>query len=304
MIIEVKELKKRFGRFEALRDVTFSVPKGKTAGFLGPNGSGKTTTIKVLVGLLRRDGGEVRVLGMDPWKQEVDVKSALGVLHEVPVYPKSTSVRTLLKYLAKLRGYGMEEVERVARLTGITDYLDKRVGSLSRGYLQRLGLAQSLLGDPEILLLDEPTANLDPLARIEILRLIKLLKRELGVTVLISSHILPELKEVCDYAVFISGGVTLDWGTLDELASKYGVVSSYVVRVERARELATHLISLDFVNGVELLTGGLLVKVNGRVSEELMQELDRIRAVYGITAINHHGSELGDLYERVVKAKA
>ncbi len=303
MIIEVKGLRKRFGKFEALKDVTFSLPRGSTAGFLGPNGSGKTTTIKVLVGLLRRDAGEVRVLGMDPWEQEVEVRSSLGVLHEVPIYPIKVTVKTLLKYLAKLRGYGMEEVERVAKLTGITGYLDKRVEALSRGYLQRLGLAQALLGDPEVLLLDEPTANLDPLARLEILKLIKLLKRELGVTILISSHILPELKEVCDYAIFIGGGVTLDWGPLDELAKRYGVISSYEVRARRSRELARHLISLDYVRGVELAREGVIVKVDGRMREELINELEKLRQAYGITGLNHHGSELGDMYERVLKAK-
>ncbi len=303
-VVEAKKLKKRFGKFEALRDVTFTITRGSTVGFLGPNGSGKTTTIKVLIGLLRRDGGDVSVLGMDPWKNEVEVRRVTGVLHERPIYPAKVKVLTLLKYLARLRGYGLEEVNRVAKLTGIEKHLEKKVASLSRGYLQRLGLAQALLGDPELLLLDEPTANLDPLARVEILRLIKLLKKELEVSVLISSHILPELEEVCDYAVFISEGITLDWGKLDELAERYGALSSYFISAEHPRGLAKHLITMDYVYGIDLVREGLIAKIKGNMKEEFMSELERIEHVYGVKGIEPRGSELGDMYEKVIRLKS
>ncbi len=301
-VIEVRGLAKRFGRVQALRDVTFAVPRGRVAGLLGPNGSGKTTTLKILVGLLRRDWGEVRVFGMDPWLLGPEVREKMGVLHEKPLYPRGARVSTLLRYAARLRGYSYSDALRVARLVGIEGLLGYTVSALSRGYLQRLGIALALLGDPELLVLDEPTANLDPLARAELLRLIKVLHRDLGVTVLVSSHIIPELADVCDYAVFISGGVTLDWGSLEELNRKYGVVSVYEVSTPRPRELARELISLDYVYGVDVHGGLLRVRVAGEASPELLNVLAEMGV--DIESVRHVGGELGQLYSKVVTQEA
>lgn len=303
-VVEAYRLEKRFGNIHALRDVSFTLPSGKVAGLLGPNGSGKTTTLKILIGLLRRDSGEVRVFGLDPWESEVEVKSRVGVLHEKPLYPQNVAVRVLLRYVARIRGCPLGDVERIARLVGIQRYMDSAVGALSRGYLQRLGIALSLIGDPELLLLDEPTANLDPLARVEILRLIEVLKRDLGVTMIVSSHIIPELKEICDYAIFISGGVTVDWGGLEELSSKYGVTSSYRVEVREARSFAAKAVSQDYVRGVDVFDGWVVVRVAGSYSSEFKDFVSRVGARFGVTRVVHAGSELGEMYEKVVAGKA
>ncbi len=302
-IIEVYRLEKRFGNIYALRNVSFTLPSGKVAGFLGPNGSGKTTTLKIIIGLLKKDSGKVRVFGLDPWSKEIEVKSRIGVLHERPLYPPNIVVRVLLKHVAKLRGYPLSDVERIARITGIQRYMDSVVGALSRGYIQRLGIALSLIGDPEVLLLDEPTANLDPLARMEILRLINVLKKDLGVTMIVSSHIIPELKEICDYAIFISGGVTVDWGYLEELSSKYGVTSSYKVEVQDARGFATQAISLDYVRGVDVFDGWVIVRVSGRYLSEFRDFVNKVGPRFGVVKITHVGSELGEMYERVIAGR-
>jgi len=303
-IVKVRELRKSYGRFPALRGATFSVPRGATVGLLGPNGSGKTTTIKILIGLLRRNGGIVEVFGYDPWRDEIEVKKRVGVLHERPLYPLNARVKEILRYASRLRGYDDREVQRVAGLVGIRDMLDFKVKNLSRGYLQRLGLSLALIGDPELLLLDEPTANLDPYARVEILRLIKTLKEDLGVTVMISSHIIPELKEVCDYAVFIRDGRVADYGPISELALKYGVMATYLVKAERARALARELLSLSYVLGVELRNGVLLVKVKGSLASEFESLVDNVKGDFMVSSFRLVGSELGEIYEKIFTKKS
>ena len=303
-IVKVRELRKNYGRFPALRGATFSVPRGATVGLLGPNGSGKTTTIKILIGLLRRNGGIVEVFGYDPWQDEIEVKKRVGVLHERPLYPLNARVKEILRYASRLRGYDDREVQRVAGLVGIRDMLDFKVKNLSRGYLQRLGLSLALIGDPELLLLDEPTANLDPYARVEILRLIKTLKEDLGVTVMISSHIIPELKEVCDYAIFIRDGRVADYGPISELALKYGVTATYLVKAERARALARELLSLSYVLGVELRNDVLLVKVKGSLASEFESLVDNVKGDFMVSSFRLVGSELGEIYEKIFTKKS
>ncbi len=295
-VIEARGLAKRFGRFQALRDVSFTIPGGRVAGFLGPNGAGKTTTLKILVGLLRRDGGEALVFGMDPWSQGVEVRERMGVLHERPLYPRGARVSTILRYAARLRGYDYGEAVRIAKIVGIEGLLSYPVASLSRGFLQRLGIALALLGDPELLLLDEPTANLDPLTRMSLLSLLDVLHRELDLTIVISSHILPELSVVCDYAVFIAQGATLDWGSLEELNRKYGIVSLYEVSTGDPRGLARELIARSYVVGVEVAGEVLRVKVEGSYAAEFLGELREM----GVTEVRHVGGELGQLYGKVM----
>ena len=299
-LVRVSSISKRFGRTWALRNVSFEVPSGRVAGFLGPNGSGKTTTLKILLGILRRDSGSISVFGMDPWVDEVEVRSRVGVLHERPIYPPNVRVSKLLWYISRLKSYPLEETRRIARLVGLEAYMGYTVGSLSRGYLQRLGIAIALIGDPDLLLLDEPTANLDPLARMEILRLLNVLKRELGVTMIISSHIIPELKRVCDYVIFISGGVTVEWGDLETLAKKYGVTSSYRVEVSEPRGFASEIVKLEYVKGVDIGDGRVVVRIDGAFSDEFKDLLDSLSPKYGIRGFEHSGSELGDMYEVVV----
>jgi len=299
-VIEVEDLKKRFGLVEALREVSFRVEHGSATGLLGPNGAGKTTTMKILVGLLKPTGGRATVLGMDPWREGHKVRQRVGVLHEKPSYPKGVSVRRLLEYAVRIRGLDHTEVSRVTRLVGLAEVSSRRVGALSRGYLQRLGLALAIIGEPEVLLLDEPTANLDPAARIEILNLIDTLKRELGVTMLISSHIIPELEPLCDSAIFIAEGRVLDYGTLEELARRHGTEAYILLEAERPRELASKLISLDFVRSVEVDGSLIRVRVLPGSLEEAEIEISRAKGSYRLRVLSSGRAGLLDLYGRVV----
>ncbi len=298
--LSFKEVYKRFGATYALHGVTFTIPRKVVAGLLGPNGAGKTTSIKLAVGLLKRNKGEVEVLGFDPWREEVKARMKIGVLHEKPVYPPDVKVSTLLLHLAKLRGSDWREVKRVVGITGLKEYLNIKVKALSRGYLQRLGLAQALLGDPELLLLDEPTANLDPIARMEILELIKNLQKELNVTVIISSHILPELQRVCNYAVFIGAGRILDYGSMGDLASRYGVGAILKIYTVNPRLLASSLVQEEYVEAVEIHDSFLKVRTrpgHWRYVEKKALEL-------GAERVELSTAKLEEMYKAVVKYAA
>ncbi len=297
--ISVEELTKKFGRVYALRGATFHVERGSVTALLGPNGAGKTTTIKVLLGLLRPNSGRVRVLGMDPWREEVEVRRSIGVLHERPVYPGGFRVRDLLEYVARIRGLNADSVDRALRLTGLGNHGDARVSSLSRGYLQRLGIAAAIVGDPEVLLLDEPTANLDPAARMEILDLVSLLSRELDVTVLVSSHIIPELERICDHAILISEGRVVEQGNLRELAERYRSSVILEVKVDEPRGLASRLMSMDGVIGVEILEGGLFLKVKSDRIREVEEDL-----MSSGLSVTFRTSSLQDIYTNVVARDA
>jgi ABC-2 type transport system ATP-binding protein len=303
LLIEFRDVYKtyRHGRVEALKGASFIIPEGALAGFLGPNGSGKTTSLKLMVGLLHRDSGRVLVKGFDPEYEVREVRSITGFLPEKPVYPPNVTVELSLRHVARLRGVPWSDVRRVAKLVGIEGYLDKRISSLSRGYLQRLGLAQAILSQPEILLLDEPTANLDPIARVEILKLISVLKRDLGATVVISSHILPELQTVIDYAVLISDGRVVDYGSITELASRYRVTVVYRLTVAGdARGLARELLGLESVRGV-IIHGERELEVH--VDPHATDFLEHIRELTARGYVVDYTSQTGyldQLYRRAV----
>ena len=285
----------------ALNNASFKIPSGVVAGLLGPNGSGKTTSFKLILGFLKPTSGMIRVFGLDPWKEEYRVRSRIGYLPEKPVYP-DVSVYSFLKHIARMRKASDEDLKRIVRLVGIEKYLWMSISGLSRGYLQRLGLAQALIGEPELLLLDEPTANLDPLSRKEILRLIKDLKKELGLTIVIATHILPELQKVTDYIVYIRRGRIIEAGQLEELTHKYYVEAYYYIETKYPRELASKLIVQDYVRGVEIRDNGLIVKINSMFKDKLLSLLSSPEYSMIVSNIQLLTSELGELYEKLSRA--
>jgi ABC-2 type transport system ATP-binding protein len=301
-VIAFEGVVKRFGAAEALRGATFTVPKGVVAGLLGPNGAGKTTTIKIAAGLLRRDGGRVSVLGLDPWEQGEELRERVGVLHERPAYPPDVPVKVLLRHVARIRGLGWEDALQAAKLAGVERYLEHPVSALSRGYLQRLGLAIALLGEPELLLLDEPTANLDPSARREVLAAIKTLGEEMGATIVISSHIIPEMEQVCNYAVIISGGVVLAQGSLTDLATAFGAEVEFVARSREPRRLASLLVSEEGVRGVEVEGDRVAVRAASSARQQLEALLEKARLEGLALGWELRSRSLGEVYERAVQA--
>lgn len=206
MSIEVTQLLKQYGEQKAVNGVSFTVNKGEIVGFLGPNGAGKSTTMKIITGYLQADGGKALVCGQDVASHPIEVKKKIGYLPEAnPLYP-DMYVREYLAFVAGI--HQLEDVkaavEKVITLTGLTVESKKKIGQLSKGYKQRVGLAAALIHEPEVLILDEPTSGLDPNQIIEIRNVIK--QQGQNKTVLFSSHILQEVEAVCDRVIIINKG--------------------------------------------------------------------------------------------------
>jgi ABC-2 type transport system ATP-binding protein len=222
-VIETNDLSKRYGQFVAVNSLNLAIEKGEVFGLLGPNGSGKTTTILMLLGLTEPSAGQVRVLGFDPVRQPLSVKSHVGYLPDQIGFYDGLTARENLSYIARLNGLTRKEatrrIEETVERMGLTSVLHKKVKTFSRGMRQRLGLAELLLKQPQIIIMDEPTLGLDPEAARMFLQIILGLK-ESGITVLLSSHLLHQVQEICDrVALFRQGSVVLT-GTVGELAQR------------------------------------------------------------------------------------
>jgi len=231
LMIQVENLTKDYGPTRAVDRVTFNVRKGEVLGFLGPNGAGKSTTMKMLTCFLAPSGGTAKVGGYDVFDQSLEVRKRLGYLPEdTPIYRDMTVVE-YLRFAAEVRGMELgtreKRIKEIGGRCGLGDVAGKLVGELSKGFRQRVGLAQAMLHNPDILILDEPTSGLDPNQIVEIRSLIKEMGKEK--TVILSTHILPEVQATCSRVLIISGGKLVADGTPDELrarakGSRYRVV--------------------------------------------------------------------------------
>ncbi len=230
--IEVDHLTKFYGSARGVMDLSFTVEKGEIMGFLGPNGSGKTTTMRMLTCFFPPTGGTARVCGHDILKEPLEVRRSIGYLPEsVPLY-LDMSVRGYLRFFAEVKGVSSKarhgRVEEVIRKCGLEQHAHRLIGKLSKGYRQRVGIGQALLGDPEVLILDEPTIGLDPRQIIEIRNLIK----ELGSTrtVILSTHILPEVSMTCNRVIIIHEGRLVAVDTPENLMSRVQQTPQILVR--------------------------------------------------------------------------
>ena len=216
-MIEVSHLTKRYGSHLALDDLSFTIPEGQIYGLLGPNGAGKSTTMNTLTGCLAATSGQVRIDGVDIFEDPMAAKKHLGYLPELPPLYMDRTPEEYLRFVARAKGVGdvPGELERVMALTQITDVKDRLIRNLSKGYRQRVGIAQAILGDPDIIILDEPTVGLDPRQITEIRELIQKLGE--NKTVILSSHILSEVQAVCDSILILSRGKLVACDTPDNL---------------------------------------------------------------------------------------
>ena len=235
-MIEVQHLTKRYGPVTAVDDVSFSVQRGEILGFLGPNGAGKTTTMRVLTGYMPPTDGKAVVAGYDVFEQPIEAKRRTGYLPETPpLYPDMT-VRDYLSFVSRIKG--VPRGERTARVnemmekTRIADVANRHCGKLSKGYRQRVGLAQALMHNPDVLILDEPTAGLDPKQIIETRQLIKALAGDH--TIILSTHILPEVSQTCQRVVIINKGKVVAVDTPDNLTSRLQGSETMYLQVDAA----------------------------------------------------------------------
>lgn len=287
-MISAENLSKRFGSFTAIEDVSFEIPRGEIAGFLGPNGSGKTTTLRILAGVFPPTAGRAVLAGHDLAREPMRARAALGYLPErVTPYPEMT-VRAYLHYLAALKGLSRsaatKSVGAVLASCSLGGVADRGIGSLSKGFRQRIGIAQALLGDPPVLLLDEPLSGLDPEQAAELRRLLSSLRGQR--TILLSSHVLPEIEALCDRVVVIAAGRIVAAGRPADLGRRVRPSARIVVEVIAAE--ADVVAAMRAVPGVATVSsaavaadGGVRLVVSCAPGDDVREAIARTVAARG-----------------------
>jgi ABC-2 type transport system ATP-binding protein len=285
----------RAERVEALSDVSFEARAGEVCAFLGPNGAGKTTSISILMGFVFADQGEIRVLGYEPG--DLRAKEQIGFLPENFAFYKHLTGPKLLRLHLALTGRQVERhddlIADLMAKVGLSGYEDLRIAKYSRGMVQRLGIAQALLGDPQLLVLDEPTSGLDPAGRKEVLDLVMALKST-GKTVFLSSHILPEVEQICDRVVIINRGRLLRSGPMQEMLASGNRVEIVVDQLPEGAEQAV----VERGAQVEHVAHGIRIEVDAAVKREMVELLWSAGA--DVISMNPLRSSLEELFLKTV----
>ena len=271
-VLEVTNVKKKLGNREIIKDLNLIVKEGEIFGFLGPNGAGKTTTIRMLVGLISPNAGEIKICGRSVIKDKENALKNVGAVVENPELYKYLSGRENLMQIARIRGVSKEEVQELIDLVGLHDRIDDKVRKYSLGMKQRLGLAAALIGNPKLLILDEPTNGLDPSGILDFRDVVKNAARERNMTVFISSHILSEVQNLCDRVAFINEGVIKSVEEIHENTMDTKTDSlTLIVTNEKERALEI-LKDLDFITSATIKDEeiNLIIKV-GKTTEAIKE---------------------------------
>lgn len=280
-MIEVRELSKNYGERAAISALNFTVNKGEIVGFLGPNGAGKSTTMKIITGYMAPSQGAVTVAGFDVFENPIEVKRRIGYLPETPPVYHDMFVGDYLKFVAKLKGVEKARVTSLVNAalekTNLQDVRARLIGNLSKGFKQRVGLAQALVSDPEILILDEPTVGLDPKQVAEIRQLILKLKGQH--TIVLSTHILPEVQASCEKVIIINGGRIVAEDSLEGLSRRMSSGHAVRLRVRRNQDVINRGMtavqgvrsSVNMGNFIEVQTDGDDTTVE-RVAAHVVQQ--------------------------------
>ena len=262
VIGKFKSVTKRFGATVALDGLSLEIHRGIN-GLIGPNGAGKTTAIRLSLGLIKSNAGKAELFGFDCWSNSCAIRRKVGVLYEKLAFYDHLSGIEQLKLMATLKGApeSLVELKELLRLVELDEAAhDRRIGGYSAGMRQRLGLAQALLGNPELVFLDEPTSNLDPLNRAKILELIGSLSKEKGTSFLISSHILSELERVCDNFILMNKGKLLRQGGLEQMIDKSSI-TKFVVKVQPIGSVVALLKGEEYIDGLLVVDNSIHVSV-------------------------------------------
>jgi ABC-2 type transport system ATP-binding protein len=279
VVLSAEHLTKRFGDREAVSDISFEVRAGEVFGFLGPNGAGKTTTIRMLVGLARPDSGRVRIRGLDLARNFEEAMGHVGCIVESPdLYKYLTGYENLLHFSRMLPEGAEERIPELARLVMLSERLDDKVSTYSLGMRQRLGIAQALLGNPDILILDEPANGLDPAGIREIRELVRYLAAERGIAVFVSSHLLSEVEQTCDRVAIIHRGKTLAAGPVQELLHR--VASDRLRLIARPARRAAEILAP--FGSAETTHGDGEGTVDARIAREKIPDALRALAAAGV----------------------
>ncbi len=304
-VLEIDGLSKRFGDFIAVDDINISVEEGKIFGYLGPNGAGKSTTIKILLSLLKPSSGRYRIFGVEPAARHTEVYSRVGYAPELPNLPTFMTGDELLDFTGKL--YGLVEPARRRRkrllmeVVGLGDVGKRKIGKFSKGMVQRLSVAQALMGSPELLILDEPTIGMDPEGKAWFREVFHQLGLE-GMTVFLSSHMLEEVERICDRVGIINRGRIVSTGSLDEIRDLF--TERWRLEVELAnlnREMVEAVEKLKFVDKVDVIDGMMNIFLIEK--EDRRAEVSQIIVKAGgvITGMKLAKTTLEEAYLRAVR---
>lgn len=272
-VLEVKGVKKKLGKREIIKGLDLSVNEGEIFGFLGPNGAGKTTTIRMLVGLISPNEGEIVVCGKSVLSEKEQALKNVGAVVENPELYKYLSGRENLMQIARIRKVSKEEVEELIDLVGLKDRIDDKVRKYSLGMKQRLGLAAALIGNPKLLILDEPTNGLDPSGIIDFRDVVKKAARERGMAVFISSHILSEVQNLCDRVAFINNGVIKSVEDIHDNSMETELDSLTLVVSSNKEQAVKVLKDIGFVNSSTVIDEEIHIIVETGKTTELLKVL-------------------------------
>ena len=272
-VLEVKGVKKKLGKREIIKGLDLSVNEGEIFGFLGPNGAGKTTTIRMLVGLISPNEGEIVVCGKSVLSEKEQALKNVGAVVENPELYKYLSGRENLMQIARIRKVSKEEVEELIDLVGLKDRIDDKVRKYSLGMKQRLGLATALIGNPKLLILDEPTNGLDPSGIIDFRDVVKKAARERGMAVFISSHILSEVQNLCDRVAFINNGVIKSVEDIHDNSMETELDSLTLVVSSNKEQAVKVLKDIWFVNSSTVIDEEIHIIVETGKTTELLKVL-------------------------------
>ena len=308
-IIELVGLTKRYGSFTAVDQLNLSVRKGEIFGLLGPNGAGKSTTILMMLGLTESSAGTARVCGLDPATNPIEVKRKIGYLPEDVGFYSNRSARENLMFTARLNSISDHDarpkVDQLIALVGLTDAAEKKTGKYSRGMLQRLGLADVLIKNPEIIILDEPTLGLDPSGVKEFLELIVNLSRAEGITVLFSSHDLHHVQQVCDRVGLFVKGKLLAEGDIPSLSKKLFSKSPFIIEAGISRNsdedhtadwLKEQLRNIEGINSIEIKNEIFQIQCSRDATSEIAKAI--VDSGFGLNFLNKKEYGLDDIYYR------
>lgn len=302
MSIEVKSLLKQYDGQKAVNNISFRVNKGEIVGFLGPNGAGKSTTMKILTGYLNATSGEAWVCGIDVNNHPLDAKKKIGYLPELNALYYDMYVREYLGFIAEVHGLAQRKqaVEKAIETVGLTPEANKKIGQLSKGYKQRVGLAAALVHDPEVLILDEPTSGLDPNQIIEIREVIRRQGQEK--TILFSSHILQEVEAICDRVIIINKGQLVADDTLQGLKNSQAGIEVVIVQFKETVDTDT-LAQLRPVENIEpvLIPSGSQFRIETTESEAIRKQLFALAVEKGfnIISLQSESNKLEDVFRQL-----
>ncbi len=302
-LIVAEDLAKNYGRVVAVDGLNLRLDEGSITGLIGPNGAGKTTTIKMILGLLRPDRGSVTVFGQDPW-DNTDMRSLIGVVYEKAFFPPHQKTLDYLKRVCRVFGVPESRALEALESVNLQEAYDRPIKALSAGMLQKFAIAHALIHKPKLMVADEMTTNLDPQARSALLDMVLQLNKDERVSLLLSSHILPELSRVCDSVAIINQGKVWAYGSLTELYEKYAVG---IIRIstDNPEALASEIKKLNYIEKLETDLRGISVRIIEGNEEKLYADAPKLarKIKAKILGIETGSASLEELYKLAVGAK-